>query len=224
MSGYQRDVTQVINEYIQPDSKLATMEHIHRELTGEVQDFTRWDDVEMAYLQMDWDDKSYRRFLELSREFVEGDTETTSESYFDIVEPDEDLSETVITELSARETTESDDLGVEEGFAHRERDDGMIEGTYYYSNVSIEITAKPDIRRQPSPKSINFRIDPDERLLIIETTYPAHVQKMQSIFNHETTIKVAICGDLTVRPSQADERVTSLINAFRDEQDQISYE
>jgi hypothetical protein len=64
------------------------MEGIHRELTGEAKDFTRWDDVEMAYLQIDWDDESYRRFLELSREFVEGDTETTSESYFDIVEPE----------------------------------------------------------------------------------------------------------------------------------------
>ena len=224
MPGYQRDVRRVINEYIQPDSTLATMEGIHRELTGEAKDFTRWEDVEMSYLQRDWDDESYRRFLELSREFVEGDTETTSESYFDIVEPEEDLSETVVSELSAREATESDDLGVEEGFVHRERDDGIIEGTYYYSNVSIEITAEPDIRRQPSPKAINFRIDPDERLLIVETTYPAHVQKIQAVFNNETAIGVTICGDLTVFPSQADERVTSFINAFRDEEDQISHE
>jgi hypothetical protein len=224
MPGYQREVRRVINEYIQPDSTLATMEGIHRELTGEAQDFTRWEDVEMSYLQRDWDDESYRRFLELSREFVEGDTETTSESYFDIVEPEEDLSETVISELSAREATESEDLGVEEGFVHRERDDGIIEGTYHYSNVSIEITAEPDIRRQPTPKSINFRIDPDERLLIIETTYPAHVQKIQSVFNHETAIGVAICGDLTVFPSQADESVTSFINEFRDEEDQITHE
>lgn len=224
MPGYQRDVRRVINEYIRPDSTLATMEGIHRELTGEAKDFTRWDDVEMRYLQMDWDDESYRRFLELSREFVEGDTETTSESYFDIVEPEEDLAETIISELSARETTESEDLSVEEGFVHRERDDGIIEGTYYYSNVSIEITAEPDIRRQPSPKSINFRIDPDERLLIIETTYPAHVQKIQSVFNNETAISVTICGDLTVFPSQADESVISFINAFRDDEDQITYE
>jgi hypothetical protein len=224
MPGYQRDVRRVINEYIQPDSTLATMEGIHRELTGEAKDFTRWEDVEMSYMQRDWDDESYRRFLELSREFVEGDTETTSESYFDIVEPEEDLSDTVISELSAREATESDDLGVEEGFVHRERDDGIIEGTYYYSNVSIEITAEPDIRRQPTPKSINFRIDPDERLLIIETTYPAHVQKIQSVFNNETAIGVAICGDLTVFPSQADESVTSFINEFRDEEDQITHE
>jgi len=224
MPGYQQDVRRVINEYIQPDSTLATMKGIHRELTGEAQDFTRWEDVEMEYLQMDWDDEAYQRFLELSREFVEGDTETTSESYFDIVEPREDLSETITSELAAREVTESEDLGVEEGFVHRVRDDGIIEGTYYYSNVSIEITAEPDIRRQPSPKAINFRIDPDERLLIVETTYPAHIQKLQAIFNNETTIEVTICGDLTVFPDQADERVTSFINAFRDEEDQISHE
>lgn len=53
MPGYQRDVRRVINEYIRPDSTLATMEGIHRELTGKAQDFTRWEDVEMAYLQMD---------------------------------------------------------------------------------------------------------------------------------------------------------------------------
>lgn len=224
MPSYQRNIRRVINEYIRPDSTLATMEGIHRELTGEAKDFTRWDDVEMLYLQRDWDDESYRRFLVLSREFVEGDTETTSESYFDIVEPEEDLSETVISELSAMEATEIEDLGVEEGFVHRERDDGIIEGTYYYSNISIEITAEPDIRRQPSPKSINFRINPEKRLLIVETTYPAHVQKIQSIFNKETSIGVAICGDLTVFPSQADERVISFINAFRDEEDQITHE
>jgi len=224
MPSYQRDVRRVINEYIRPDSTLATMEGIHKELTGEAKDFTRWEDVEISYLQRDWDDESYQRFLELSREFVEGDTETTSESYFDIVEPEEDLRETVINELSAREAAESEDLGVEEGFVHRERNDGIIEGTYYYSNVSIEITAEPDIRRQPTPKSINFRIDSEERLLIIETTYPAHVQKIQAVFNNETAIEVTICGDLTVFPSQADERVISFINAFRDEEDQITHE
>jgi phosphoribosyl 1,2-cyclic phosphodiesterase len=90
--------------------------------------------------------------------------------------------------------------------------------------VSIEITAEPDIRRQPTPKSINFRINPDEHLLIIETTYPAHVQKIQSVFNNETAVDVAICGDLTVFPSQADESVTSFINEFRDEEDQITHE
>lgn len=224
MAGYQTDVRQVINEYIRPDSTLATMEGIHEELFGEPRDFTRWDDVEKAYMEIDWDDETYSRFLELAREFVEGDTETMSESYFDIVEPEENLSETVLRELSAREAQESEDFGMEEGFVHRERDDGVIEGTYYYADVSIEITAEPDIRPQPNPKSINFRIDPDERLLIVETTYPAYVQKIQAVFNNETEIDVAISGDLTVFPEQADQRVISFINQFRDEEEQIEDE
>jgi len=224
MPSYQKDIRRVINEYIRPDSTLATMEGIHSELTGESRDFTRWDDVEKTYLQMEWDGETYHRFLELSREFVEGNTETTSESYFDIVEPEDDLAETVINELSAREASESEDLRVEEGFVYRERDDRVIEGTYYFSTVSIEITAEPDIRRQPTPKSINFRIDPSERLLIVETTYPAHVQKIQSVFNNETAIGVTICGDLTILPGQADKSIISFINEFRDEEDQITHE
>lgn len=224
MSSYQQDVRRVINEYIRPDSTLATMERIDRELTGDPQDFTRWEDVERAYLQMDWDDESYLRFLNLSREFVEEDMETASEAYFDIVEPEENISEIVVSELSAREATESGSFDIEEGFVYRERDDGIIEGTYSYPNISTEITAEPDIRRQPSPQSIEFRIDPEERLLIVETTYPAHVRKIQSVFNNETTINVTICGDLTVFPSQADESVISFINAFREEKDQIPHE
>lgn len=221
MGGYQQDVRQVINEYIKPDSKLTTMERIHEQFTGETKSFTRWSDVEKAYLKKEWDDESYRRFLELSREFVEGDTETTSESYFDIVEPKQNLLETAVNDLSAREATESDDSKLRKGFVHRERDDGIIEGTYYYSSVSIEITADPDIRRQPTPKSINFRIDPNKRLLIAETTYPAHVQKIQSVINKKTTMAVTICGDLTVFPDQADRSVISFINEFRNEEDQI---
>lgn len=224
MPNYRRNIRRVITEYIYPDSTLATMQTIHSKLTGESRNFTRWEDVEMTYIQMEWDDESYSRFLELSREFVEGDTETISESYFDIVEPEENLVETVTNELSANEPAETDELNVKEGFVHRKRDDGIIEGTYHYANISVEITAEPDIQRQPSPKSIHFRIDPDERLLIVETTYPAHIQKIQAVFNNETVIDVAICGDLTVFPGQADERVTSFINAFRSEEDQISHE
>lgn len=224
MTDYQINVREVINEYIRPDSTLDTMERIHSELFGESGDFTQWKDVEREYLQVEWDAESYRRLLELSRDFVEGDTETKSEAYFDIVDPEEDLVETALSELSAREAPEPDEDVMEDGFVHRQRDDGVIEGTYYYSNLSLEITAEPDIRRQPDPNSINFRIDPDERLLIIETTYPAHVRKIQSVFNNDTAIDVAVCGDLTIFPDQADERVISFINEFRSEEEEITYE
>jgi hypothetical protein len=224
MPEYQKEVRQVINEYIRPDSTLKTMMGIHQELTGESKRFHRWEDVELEYLQMDWNDDTFLRFLEIAREFVEGDTEQISESYFDIVKPDDDLADTVIKELSAREVEETEGLITEEGFAHRELDGGLIQGTYYFSTVSIEITAEPEIRRQPTRKSINFRIDPGQRLLIAETTYPAHVRKIQAVFNNETAIEVAICGDQTVFPSQADENVTSFINEFRSEEDQISHE
>lgn len=224
MPSYQKDIRRVINEYISPDSTLTTMKGIHEELTGESRTFTRWEDVEQRYLQMDWDGDKFQRFLELSRDFVEGDTETSSESYFDIVEPEDDLADTIISELSARQATEAGDLGMEEGFVHRVRDDGVIQGTYYYASISIEITAEPDIRRQPSPKAISFRIHPENKLLIIETTHPAHVQKIQSVFNNETAVEVNICGDLTVFPSQADESVISFINSFREQEGQISHD
>lgn len=104
------------------------------------------------------------------------------------------------------------------------RDDGVIEGTYRFANISTEITAEPDIVREPSPKSINFRVKPDERILIVEKTYPAHVQKIQAIFNNETAISLSVCGNVTKLPNQADERVMSFINTFRSEENQISHE
>lgn len=175
-------------------------------------------------MEMDWNDQMYIQFLEIAREHVEGDTETVSESYFDIVEPEEDIGEKFKRELSAKEVREDPDLGVEEGFSLRERDDGVIEATYHFATVSTEITAGPDLKRQPTPKSISFRIKPEQRLMVVETTYPAHVQKIKAVINNDTPFSVAICGDVTKFPDSADEKVISFINEFRDEEKKIPYE
>lgn len=224
MTNYQKNVRRVIGEYIRPDHTLVLMERIHQDLTGRSEDFHQWEDVEKKYMQMDWDGQKYIQFLEIAREHVEGDTETVSESYFDIVEPEEEIGEVFKKELQAREVQEDPDLGVDEGFSVRERDDGVLEATYHFATVSTEITAEPDIKRQPTPKSISFRIKPEEELMVVETTFPAHVQKIGSIISGIKPLEVAICGDVTKFPDSADEKVISFINEFRDEEKEIPYE
>lgn len=224
MAAYKKSVRRVIGDYIKPDSTLTTMKRIHTEFTGEKRDFTRWDGAETTYLKMDWNGEDYRRFLELAREYVEGDTEEMSEAYFDITEP-EDLSvDEVVSELSKKDLADMADLDAEEGFTYRILDDGTVEGTYHYATVSVEITAEPELKRQPNPKLVNFSIDPEQRLLIVSSTYPPYVQKLQSVVNGHTDMEVAICGNVTILPNQADDRVISFINSCRDEEDMIDHE
>jgi hypothetical protein len=213
MADRGEQVLQVIREYIRPKATLTNMAQIHAQLTGGREDFTRWDDVETTYYNMTWDEENFNSFLMASKEIVEGGVDKITESYFDIVEPEEFDIEDIKFELDANLLDNDADRTEREGFRYEVTDDGILRGTYYYTNINLDITSQGEVDRLITEESIPFRINPDERLLVAESTYPAYVQKIQGIFN-DTGFSVVVSGNLTSYPEQADERIQAFLNSF----------
>lgn len=216
MADYDSRVSEVIGGYIKQHGTLITMERIHNQFTGGSEEFSRWEEVAKLYRGMEWDDESFTEFTLTAKNVVEGGIEEISESYFDIITP-EDLSEDVVREELDRITLdESAPPETRHGVQYRE-DSGVFRGNYYYSTIDVDITSEGSVDRLVTEKSIPFRIEVEDRLLVAETTYPAYVQKIKGVFGNQTDLNLIVSGDITAIPDQADERLEGFLQALRGE-------
>jgi len=212
MGTYTSRVREILRDYIEEESTLETMGRIHQKFTGERKDFGQWEEVEIEYLKKDWDEDKIREFALLSKETIESGVEEIAESYFDILDTELEAGD-IESKLSNNEITEQKDSG----FRFNRTDSGMITGVYFYKTKDVDISSSGNIDRLTTEKSIPFRIIPEKNLLVVETTYSPLVQKLGGVFNNKLDIQVQVCGDITVLPDQAKQRVSSFLDSFERE-------
>ena len=216
MPSHSQNAERIIDNYIRANNAtLDVMELIHRQFTGNEVNFSEWNDVVEHYRSMDWDGESFERFLNISRDTIESNVKQITESYLNITEPEDLSREFVREQLDANSVNPESSADERVGFIYRTIDDGVFACSYFYTTISIQVTREPSIEEFPDRKSINLRIDPNRRLIIIESTYPAYVRKVEGIINNDTDMNTETCGDLTAFPDQADERIGNFIKKFR---------
>jgi hypothetical protein len=213
MVSRNEQVVNVIDEYIARKKGLAAMKRIHRRVFDEKLEAGIWRKVREQYSEMDWDDDTFEEFLYTAKEIVEGGLERIPEAYFDVERPENLTTERVASELDDylfddRESTSDEP----DGFQYSLNDNGVINATYVYTDVSTDISATGQVERRVSEDSVSFRINPDQQLIIVESTYPPDVQRMKGVFRNKTNFAITICGNLTGDPDIANKRV----NAFRE--------
>jgi hypothetical protein len=173
---------------------------------------------------MDLSGVAFQDLLEITKEYLEENVSKKSESYFDILRPSSEVRQAVIESLESNPPNSTDSASDTEGFSYRIRDDGIIESTYHYSRISVDITDSLDLARQPQSETIQFRAHPEDALIIAKTTYSPHVQKLKSAINDLTGLTIDVSGDLTYRHTEADERISGFINEFKPEGEGVSHE
>lgn len=206
---------EVIEQYIRKKEGLRTMERIHYQLFDDAKEFGTWSDVLEEYSSIDFSDETRTEFMLTARDMVEGGLDRISESYFDINRP-RNLTDSWIQDQF---TEEDPDASPESEFRY-EIQDGIYHVVYVYSKSDLSITTAGQVVRQTSENTIQFRIDPDEDLVIVESTYPPDIQTMKGVFRKETDFAITVCGSLTSNYEEANERVA----AFRDSFEQIDPE
>jgi hypothetical protein len=220
MSTYSTHAKRVIGDYVKPNVTLEGMNQIHAEYTGSDGDFTRWEQAQKEYANMDWSENTFEEFLRICRSVVEGDIDEIAEAYLDILEPKELDKNTIIQSLKTQQVTE-ENSGQREGFQYRVRNDGTIDAAYYYYSSEVDITEDLEIEELPNQKRIPMRFNTDRRLVVIETTRPASVQKAKASINENTLLKTATTGNLNLVEDRAEEIVRSFIDSFeREDSDQ----
>lgn len=205
-------IINLIEQYIRP-ANLLTMERIHKNVFDEKVEFTRWDQVFNKYRDYNWTREEVQKFVRISKQIVENSSGSIPESYFSIIEPDDISLEYISNELD-RIPYDQDAEGEEkEGFVYKENN-GIIEGRYVYVDVETEVYYSGDTDNLVKEGAIEFRLIPEKKLLIVESTKVADIQKAQSYFQKKTNLELKVCGDLTVYQN-TDEPVRR-IDSFRE--------
>lgn len=216
MDERKEKVNQVIQKYIRRKKGLVTMENIHARVFSESVRFTTWSQVDEWYADIDWDQETFQDFVLTAKEVVEGGLDRISEAYFEIKKPNNLTLSRVINELEnspydekANPDTEPDGFQYEVG-----EEEGIVHGTFIYTNVKTNIRATGTVWNNRSEDSINFRIIPDDELLIVESTYPPYIQKMKGAIRTKTGMAMVVCGSLTSDYETANERVKAFQDSF----------
>lgn len=202
----------MVNEYIQRKKGLVTMENIHHRVFDESASFNTWKQVNEKYEEIDWTDDIYEEFLLTSKQLVEGGLERISETYFDLKKPDNVTVGKITAEFDQNLYEDSTDKE-KAGFEY-EVNDGVVHAQYIYTDVKTEISAAGQVNDLISENSISFRIDPDEELVIVESTYPPEIQKMKGVFRKETDFAAVVCGNLTESPEKANKQIRKFQDSF----------
>jgi hypothetical protein len=206
-------VINLIEQYIRPTNNLLTMERIHKNVFEEKVEFTRWEHVFNKYRGYDWTSDEIKNFVRISKQIVENSSASISESYFRIIEPDDISVEYVSNELDRTPYKQDAEGEEKEGFVY-EVNDGVIEGRYVYVDVETEVYYSGDTEDLVKEGAIEFRLIPEQKLLIVESTRVSDIQKAESYFQKKTNLEIKVCGDLTVY-RDTDEPVRR-IDSFRE--------
>jgi|GEM_PF-2446211 len=215
--SYEEKVTNVLQNYIRPNRvHLITVGRIYTNLTGESAEFSSFDEAEEAFLDIDWDDNTLLDFVDQVKQIVEKGENRISETYFDIIEPD-DISTALIEKELSEPAYDPDESGEEkDGFEYQVGESGNIRGRYVYTDVTTNLTFNGEIQPTMSDGFIQFEIDPQKDLLIVKSTSVIDVQKARKYFNNKTSIDFAPSADYTTHTDGALDRINDFLGKFHD--------
>lgn len=218
MSATEERVGKILNSYLRPDPgvHLISAERIYRNLTGEDEvNFSEWSQAEEKFKELDWDSEKIREFAELSKQVAQGGETRRSETYFNIVDPDEINAEYIDNEFSRQQYNPDAEGTEKDGFKWSHESD-TIEGQYVYTDVNTELLFNGDVKDLESDGFIEFRVKPEEKLVILESTSVVDVQKTKGYFGRKTNMELSVCGPLTVYPDDAVEMVNDFLDEFEE--------
>ncbi|WP_459988040.1 hypothetical protein, partial [Natrinema sp. JCM 9743] len=210
-------IIELVENYVRPGSHLLTAERIHKNVFEEEIDFTRWEQVVNRYEQRSWTVEEAKEYARQAKQIVEDSSSAIPESYFTIVEP-EDLSVSRVKEELNRIEYDPDASGEEkEGFEYKYiGEEDLIDGRYVFVDVESTITYSGELKELTREDAFEFRISPDDNLLIIESTKVTDIQKAKSYFGKKTNFNIDIKGDLTryQDPEVPVEKIDDFRNSF----------
>ena len=214
MEDYNERAEHVIDEYISKKKGTVAMETIHNRVFDEQVTFSTWNQAKERYSEIEFDPDLFEEFLLTSREIVEGGLDRISEAYFRIEKPDELTTEVITGILDQYWYENRQDAEEPDGFNYEVDGEGIVRASYIYTDVSTDITATGQIEETVQEDSVSFRVNPDKRLIIVESTYPPDVQRMKGVLRRHTSFATTICGSLTSDPDEANERVGEFEDSF----------
>lgn len=214
---YSEKVINVIRDYVQPNrTHLITVERIYQNLTNDPVEFSSFDEVEEAFIEIDWNDSTLLQFVDQVKQVVEKGENRVPETYFDIVEPTS-ISTALIEDELSEPTYDPDGSGEEkDGFEYQVGDGGNIRGRYVYTDVSTNLTFNGELQPTMSDGFLQFEIDPECNLLIVKSTSVIDVQKARRYFGDKTSIEIAPAADYTTHTDGAIERINDFLSEFHD--------
>ncbi|MFD1586241.1 hypothetical protein ACFR9U_04555 [Halorientalis brevis] len=208
-------VRKVIQDYIRPNNHLLTMERIYENQFGEEISFNSWTEVFDEYSSIEWTDTKAKEFIILTKHFVEG-PDDISETYFDILSPPELTVDDLSHELERVQYQPEAEGKNREGFQFSVTDD-LIKGRYVYVDIDTQVTFTGGVNDFVTEGAIEFRIRPEDQLLIIESTRVIDVQKAKSVFGSQTNLEISVSANLVLQPDNAHERMNSFLDSFSDD-------
>ena len=220
MPDFSLQARKVVTDYIQPNTTLSTAETIYYKTAESSVNYGRWEQVENDFANVDWDEEGYEDFLRTAKKEVEGDIDRISESFIDILDPDEISVELITGAFDSHLVNEEEAIGQREGFQYRIEGEKELSGAYYYHTTDVDITGDLEIEELPNQKRIPFNIDVEKRLITVETTMPARVQKLRAEIDDKTLLEVETTGNLNEVEDEAEKIVRSFIDSFEHYDDQ----
>ena len=216
MPDYNEQAVKVIDDYISRKKGLNAMQDIHRRTFDESMDFNTWQSVKDVYEEIDFTAELFENFLLNSRQVVKGGLDRISESYFRVQKPENLTVKKAKAELGSYLYEERKEESGEEpdGFRYEVGENGTIHASYIHTDVTTDITATGNVEERVSEGAVSFRIEPDEQLIVVESTYPPDVQRMKGALRNSVNFAVTICGNLTAHADEANKRVDNFRESF----------
>lgn len=217
MTSYDDKIERILIEYLKPSPKvhLISAQRIYRNLTGDEEEFQTWDEAVEIFQGLDWDTEKIREFAEISKQVAHGGESKRSETYFNIADPDGINIEYVEDEFREEKYNPDASGSDQDGFKW-DTEDGIINSQYVYTDINTELSFSGDVKNLESDGFIEFRVIPEEKLVILESTSVVDVQKIKGYFGRKTNMSLTVCGPLTVYPDDAVEMVNSFLDEFED--------
>lgn len=206
MSDPVQQANEIIDEYIRRNATLEEMNRIAQQHTGKSIEFTRWDEAHEFYSDFDWDKETLNEFTYLAKEVVESGVSTISESYLFI--PDEER-------ISLREIEKKlqnyEDKGDDIDLDFEMGEEGYIECRLIYRVYSVDITAYGDVQRLVEENAVSFEIRPSSGLIIVHSTSPANVRKVQGELNN---MSIRTTASTLNSPDETNDAIDDFLDSF----------
>lgn len=208
-------VLRIIEDYLKPNISLESMEHIHRSIFNGKESFHRWNNVKDLYSSVGWNEQRFQDFIIECKQTVESDSDFITETYFtiELPSPGPDSVDGYIQEMEKHLYNETAPEKERNGFRYNIIDENTIDASYTYTTTDVNLTYSGRLNELVNTQSIPFRINVEKSLLIMETAYPPHIQKIKGIFRKRTDCDIFVFGNQIV-PENSLDQYAELIDAF----------
>lgn len=217
MPPHQERVETILLDYLKskPSVHLISAKRIYRNLTGDEIELSQWGQAVDEFQELEWDGERVRELAELSKQVAQGGETRRSETYFNIADPT-DITVDYIEDEFSRQSYDPSASGPERDGFKWDAENGRVDGQYIYTDVDTELSFNGDVQNLESDGFIEFRVQPEQNLVILESTSVVDVQKTKGYFGRKTNMEISVCGPLTSYPDDAVEMVNDFLDTFED--------